>query len=187
VSCVIAVLPSINVEQRKVSAYLKSDSMPLTCSMETLSQSMHDGYTGPGFIPSVKLQFSVSELPYTKEFENIKSKLRCSEHRGESTFCWVDTSQNGAPHYPMCTQDLQEWARYLVRVYFVVCKFMLIKISARLKILTIRATLCLIHFISMKFERYVRHELRHRHSYVYPPSPSFTTTFASRRMLSATG
>lgn len=161
--------------------------MPLTCSMETLSQSMHDGYTGPGFIPSVKLQFSVSELPYTKEFENIKSKLRCSEHRGESTFCWVDTSQNGAPHYPMCTQDLQEWARYLVRVYFVVCKFMLIKISARLKILTIRATLCLIHFISMKFERYVRHELRHRHSYVYPPSPSFTTTFASRRMLSATG
>ncbi|KAG1740731.1 hypothetical protein EDD22DRAFT_851777 [Suillus occidentalis] len=85
--------------------------MPLTCSMETLSQSMHDGYTGPGFIPSVKLQFSVSELPYTKEFENIKSKLRCSEHQGESTFCWVDTSQNGAPHYPMCTQDLQEWAR----------------------------------------------------------------------------
>ncbi|KAG1739710.1 hypothetical protein EDB19DRAFT_1908732 [Suillus lakei] len=32
---------------------------------------------------------------------------------GEDTFCWVDASQPNAPHYPLCTQDLQEWAKYL--------------------------------------------------------------------------
>ncbi|KAG1771917.1 hypothetical protein EV702DRAFT_1048836 [Suillus placidus] len=50
------------------------------------------------------------------ELENVKSKLLCSEHRlGDSNdiFCWVDKSQSNAPHYPLCTRDLQEWAKYL--------------------------------------------------------------------------
>ncbi|KAG1842136.1 hypothetical protein C8R48DRAFT_679116 [Suillus tomentosus] len=58
----------------------------------------------------------LSLLPYTKELENIKRKLLCPEHRlGDSNdiFCWVDKSQSNAPHYPLCTRDLQEWAKYL--------------------------------------------------------------------------
>lgn len=58
-----------------------------------------------------------SLLLYTKELENVKSRLRCSEHQledSERTFCWVDVSQPNTPHYPICTQDLQEWAKYLV-------------------------------------------------------------------------
>lgn len=56
-------------------------------------------------------------LPYTKELENVKNRLRCSEHRlvGENTFCWVDVSQQNTPHYSLCIRDLQEWAKYLVR------------------------------------------------------------------------
>ncbi|KAG1770347.1 hypothetical protein EV702DRAFT_1202395 [Suillus placidus] len=57
-------------------------------------------------------------LPYTKELENVKNKLWCSEHRlalGENTFCWVDVSQPNTPHYLLCTRDLQEWAKYLGR------------------------------------------------------------------------
>ncbi|KAG2743430.1 hypothetical protein P692DRAFT_20878531 [Suillus brevipes Sb2] len=57
-------------------------------------------------------------LPYTKELEHVKRKLLCSKHRlgpGDSNnrFCWVDTSQSNTPHYPLCTADLQEWAKYL--------------------------------------------------------------------------
>jgi hypothetical protein len=56
-----------------------------------------------------------SLVSYTKELEKVKSRLRCSDHQpGEDTFCWVDSSLPNAPHYPLCTQDLQEWARYLV-------------------------------------------------------------------------
>ncbi|KAG1775015.1 hypothetical protein EV702DRAFT_1199868 [Suillus placidus] len=53
---------------------------------------------------------------YTKELENVKKKLRCSEHQiegSENAFCWVDVSRPNAPHYPLCTQDLQEWAKHL--------------------------------------------------------------------------
>ncbi|KAG1727052.1 hypothetical protein EDD22DRAFT_931284 [Suillus occidentalis] len=52
---------------------------------------------------------------YTKELETVMSKLRCSNHPklGEDTFCWVDASQPNTPHYPLCTRDLQEWAKYL--------------------------------------------------------------------------
>ncbi|KAG1839591.1 hypothetical protein C8R48DRAFT_679784 [Suillus tomentosus] len=56
----------------------------------------------------------------TQELEHVKSKLPCFEHQlGDSelentaTFCWVDVSQLNAPHYPLCTQDLQEWAKHL--------------------------------------------------------------------------
>ncbi|KAG2128408.1 hypothetical protein BD769DRAFT_1387453 [Suillus cothurnatus] len=56
-----------------------------------------------------------SLVSYTKELEKVKSRLRCSDHQpGEDTFCWVDSSLPNAPHYPLCTQDLQEWARYLL-------------------------------------------------------------------------
>ncbi|KAG0696530.1 hypothetical protein DFH29DRAFT_879302 [Suillus ampliporus] len=56
---------------------------------------------------------SLALLPYVKEFEHVKSKLRCFEHREENTFCWVDGIQPNAQHYLMCVQDLQEWAKYL--------------------------------------------------------------------------
>ncbi|KAG2049222.1 hypothetical protein BDR06DRAFT_1012328 [Suillus hirtellus] len=63
------------------------------------------------------LMVSSPSLPqYGKEFENLKAKLCCSEHRlagSENAFCWVDASQPNAPHYPLCTRDLQEWAKYL--------------------------------------------------------------------------
>lgn len=55
---------------------------------------------------------------YTKEFDNLKAKLCCSEHQlagSENAFCWVDASQPNAPHYSLCTRDLQEWAKFLVR------------------------------------------------------------------------
>ncbi|KAG1853935.1 hypothetical protein DFJ58DRAFT_728069 [Suillus subalutaceus] len=52
-----------------------------------------------------------------EEFENVKRKLCCSKHRlpggSENASCWVDASQPNAPHYPLCTRDLQEWAKYL--------------------------------------------------------------------------
>jgi hypothetical protein len=56
---------------------------------------------------------------YTKELEHVKSRLCCSKHRlgdteNTATFCWADMSQPTAPHYPLCTQDLQEWAKNLV-------------------------------------------------------------------------
>ncbi|KAG2743099.1 hypothetical protein P692DRAFT_201809320 [Suillus brevipes Sb2] len=55
---------------------------------------------------------------YTKELEHVKSRLCCSKHRlgdmeNTATFCWADMSQPTAPHYPLCTQDLQEWAKNL--------------------------------------------------------------------------
>ncbi|KAG1893199.1 uncharacterized protein F5891DRAFT_1196729 [Suillus fuscotomentosus] len=52
---------------------------------------------------------------YTKELETVTSTLRCSDHPnlGEDTFCWVDASQPNTPHYPLCTRDLQDWAKYL--------------------------------------------------------------------------
>ncbi|KAG0697889.1 hypothetical protein DFH29DRAFT_1003315 [Suillus ampliporus] len=52
-------------------------------------------------------------LPYTKELKNVKSNLLCPEHGGDYTFCWVDATQPTTPYYPLCTQDLQEWAKYL--------------------------------------------------------------------------
>ncbi|KAG1789842.1 uncharacterized protein HD556DRAFT_1446632 [Suillus plorans] len=63
-----------------------------------------------GMVPDPSL------LLYTKELENVKNKLCCYEHQlgdSQDTFCWVDVSQLNTPHYPMCTQDLQEWAKYL--------------------------------------------------------------------------
>ncbi|KAG1734382.1 uncharacterized protein EDB91DRAFT_1250894 [Suillus paluster] len=52
---------------------------------------------------------------YTKELETVTSKLRCPNHPKlrEDTFCWVNASQPDAPHYLLCTRDLQEWAKYL--------------------------------------------------------------------------
>ncbi|KAG1896323.1 uncharacterized protein F5891DRAFT_1193123 [Suillus fuscotomentosus] len=63
-----------------------------------------------------KMESKALLLPYGQELQIVQSKLRCSEHRlGEdAAFCWVDTSQPGMnPHYPLCTRDLQEWAKFL--------------------------------------------------------------------------
>ncbi|KAG2046938.1 hypothetical protein BDR06DRAFT_977137 [Suillus hirtellus] len=89
-----------------------------------------------------------SPVPYTKELEKVKSKLRCSVHQlGEDTFCWVDLSQPNAPHYLLCTQDLQEWAKYLVwDTYSLQC--------SKLEIQTTPASLHPACPISMKFGGY---------------------------------
>ncbi|KAG2096322.1 uncharacterized protein F5147DRAFT_656636 [Suillus discolor] len=63
-----------------------------------------------------KMESKALLLPYEQELQIVQSKLCCSKHRlGEdATFCWVDTSQPSmSPHYLLCTQDLQEWAKYL--------------------------------------------------------------------------
>lgn len=54
-------------------------------------------------------------MPYTKELELVKEKVRCNEHRGENTWCWVDPSNGN--HVPLCLNDLQFWAKSLVRVF----------------------------------------------------------------------
>ncbi|KAG2335868.1 hypothetical protein BDR05DRAFT_1006381 [Suillus weaverae] len=62
-------------------------------------------------------QWSMSSLvSFTKELETVKGKLHCSDHQlGEDTFCWVDSSLPNTPHYLLCTQDLQEWARHFLK------------------------------------------------------------------------
>lgn len=135
----------------------------------------------------------VSLLPYTKELEHVKRKLLCSEHRlgpGDSNnrFCWVDTSQSNAPHYPLCTRDLQEWAMYLVRtLWCLLCLqayhiMRLMNFSTMLEMWIIPALLYRIHPISTNFARHTRNDLRHRFT-VCPPSffrPSSTITSTSR-------
>lgn len=112
-------------------------------------------------------------LPYTKELENVKRKLRCSEHPGENTFFWVEVSEKGASHYPLCMQDLQEWATYLVRSYFIACGLLLIHFSMIFEIQTTHVLLCPTSPIFMSFKRRARNELSHHFS-VYPPSLLFT-------------
>jgi hypothetical protein len=85
----------------------------------------------------------LSLLSYTKELEHVKGQLRCSEHREEDTFCWVEKSQPGAPHYPLCTRDLQEWAKYLVSSYSIACALLLMNFSSKLEIRTTLVLLCL--------------------------------------------
>lgn len=115
-------------------------------------------------------------LPYTKELENVKNRLRCSEHRlgdSENTFCWVDTSQPNVPHYSLCTQDLQEWAKYLVRILLYASKQLLVtpmNFSMMLESQTTPALLYPAHPILMTSARHARKET-HRFS-VCPPSPS---------------
>jgi hypothetical protein len=116
-----------------------------------------------------------SILPYTKELEYVKSKLHCSEHRlgdSENTFCWVDTSQPNVPHYSLCTQDLQEWAKYLVRLSLHTSKRLPVtsmNFSMMLKIQITPTILYPAHPILMTSARHARKE-PHRFC-VCPPSP----------------
>ncbi|KAG1765066.1 hypothetical protein EV702DRAFT_1204718 [Suillus placidus] len=45
------------------------------------------------FEPSAGKESLPPLLPYMKELKNVKSKLLCSEHGGDDTFCWVDATQ----------------------------------------------------------------------------------------------
>ncbi|KAG1726168.1 uncharacterized protein EDB91DRAFT_1254427 [Suillus paluster] len=72
----------------------------------------------------------VNTDPVPKDFKQTKRKAVVSSsgkqspsslvsytrswRKSRDTFCWVDSSLPNAPHYPLCTQDLQEWARYLL-------------------------------------------------------------------------
>jgi hypothetical protein len=56
----------------------------------------------------------LSMTSYMQEFEQVKEKLRCSEHQGEHMWCWVDPITPGAQHIPLCLHDIQLWAKYLV-------------------------------------------------------------------------
>lgn len=103
-----------------------------------------------------------SRLPYIKELEKVKSKLRCSDHQlGEDTFCWVDVSKPNAPHYPLCAQDLQEWAIYLVCAHLQQgYEITLTDGSSKSEIRTTPASFFPPRPISMKFEEHVRSGLR---------------------------
>lgn len=105
-------------------------------------------------------------LPYMQELQIVQSKLHCSEHRlGEdAAFCWVDTSQPGtSPHYLLCTRDLQEWAKYLVRIclqelYYTI----LMNFSMKHGIQTMPHVLHYpAHLTLTSFGRHGRTELRH--------------------------
>ncbi|KAG2055208.1 hypothetical protein BDR06DRAFT_1046350 [Suillus hirtellus] len=66
-----------------------------------------------GISSSASKQRLPSHFLYTKEFDNVRNKLCCSDHPGDNTFCWVDATQPNTLHYLLCTQDLQEWAKHL--------------------------------------------------------------------------
>ncbi|KAG1896552.1 uncharacterized protein F5891DRAFT_1280581 [Suillus fuscotomentosus] len=107
-------------------------------------------------------------LLYVKELENVKRRLCCAEHQlggSENTFCWVDVSQPDAPHYPICTQDLQEWAKHLVCACLYASKPTIHSSESFSTTLEIRIAPVLLYptrLISMTFARHVRQELRHR-------------------------
>jgi hypothetical protein len=61
---------------------------------------------------TVDSDLAPSMVPYTKELELIKEKVRCNEHRGKNLWCWVDPSNSN--HVPLCLNDLQFWAKSLV-------------------------------------------------------------------------
>jgi hypothetical protein len=50
-------------------------------------------------------------MPYARKLELVKEVARCSEHQGDNTWCWVDPNRN---HIPLCLDDLQNWAKFLV-------------------------------------------------------------------------
>ncbi|KAG2744553.1 hypothetical protein P692DRAFT_20877983 [Suillus brevipes Sb2] len=107
---------------------------------------------------------SSSLLPYAQELEKVKSKLRCSDHLlGEDTFCWVNLSKPNAPHYPLCAQDLQQWARYLVCAYLLQGYDMMhTDSSSKVEIRTTPASFYPPRPISKNFEQHIRSGLRHR-------------------------
>lgn len=43
----------------------------------------------------------------------LKDKLACHQHP-ENQWCWVDPRTPGADHLPLCLNDIQLWATYLV-------------------------------------------------------------------------
>lgn len=104
-------------------------------------------------------------LLYIKELEDVKNKLYCSEHQlgdSQDTFCWVDVSQPNTLHYLMCTQDLQEWAKYLVCAWSYALNaphVHLINCSTTLKIQTTPISIHPAHPISITFARHAKQEL----------------------------
>jgi len=60
-----------------------------------------------------------SEALLMKTFQLVKEKLACHEHPGETRWCWVDPHIHHAEHIPLCLNDIQLWATYLVgTLYF---------------------------------------------------------------------
>jgi hypothetical protein len=55
-----------------------------------------------------------SMTPYIRKLELVKEVARCNEHQGNNTWCWVD--QNNRNHIPLCLNDLQIWAKFLVHL-----------------------------------------------------------------------
>lgn len=48
---------------------------------------------------------------YLLELDLIEKKLRCVEHPGNDTWCWVNPDHE---HIPLTLHDLLLWARFLV-------------------------------------------------------------------------
>lgn len=49
-----------------------------------------------------------------RNFQLVAEKLTCHQHPGENQWCWVKPHPPNAGHIPLCQQDVQLWARYLV-------------------------------------------------------------------------
>jgi hypothetical protein len=131
-------------------------------------------------------------LPYMQELQIVQRKLHGSEHQlGEDTvFCWVDTSQPGtSPHHLLCTQDLQEWAKYLVRICLQELYYtMLMNFSMKHRIQTMPHVLHYpVHLTLTSFEKHRRTELRYHFSACLQRSYhlSYIITFTSH-LLSTT-
>ncbi|KAG1740104.1 uncharacterized protein EDB91DRAFT_1082088 [Suillus paluster] len=62
--------------------------------------------------PSARRDINLQAVRKEKASMTTGRYIFCGQ-LGEDTFCWVDASQPDAPHYPLCTRDLQEWAKYL--------------------------------------------------------------------------
>jgi hypothetical protein len=63
--------------------------------------------------PSISQTIS-PESQFEKELRLVKQKLTCSQHAGKSQWCWVDPKIPNAEHIPLCLNDIQIWAKYLV-------------------------------------------------------------------------
>ena len=50
-----------------------------------------------------------------RNLQAVKDNLTCHQHPGESQWCWVDPHDPHANHLPLCLNDIQLWASYLVR------------------------------------------------------------------------
>jgi hypothetical protein len=80
--------------------------------------------------------------PFLTAFQIVKDTLSCKKHPGENTWCWVDPAAD-SEHIPLCSHDIQLWAKYSVRQIYIVSFYFLTGIFSFSIRLLLRAPLCL--------------------------------------------